>query len=319
MGVIIEGAEREQFLQQNHTAVLTTLRADGRPISLPIWYVELDGDLYIQTPRGSAKLARIRRDPRASLLIERGKNWTDLAAIHLDVSVMVVEDQAAIDTIVALFDTKYAAHQLPLEQAPPAVARAYADQVVLRLRPLGEGLSWDNSKIRLIGKATVHVSTTNTEGDPEDMEPTSDAAMNSDDLAEIQKVVDHLANAYYNRDIDAAVSTDIYHHEPDSEPFVLFDWTPPMQLAGLDVFRDRALQFFEASDGPVLTEWADTHISILGDVAYFRGIWNIRFRMKGNPKELAVSMRETLILRRIQGKFKIVHEHNSIPAQDFVY
>ena len=70
-----------QFLEQGHTGILTTLRQDGMPIALPIWYVCLDQHIYIGT-RGK-KLNRISNDPRASLLVEEGKRWSELRAVHM--------------------------------------------------------------------------------------------------------------------------------------------------------------------------------------------------------------------------------------------
>ncbi|MEZ5261896.1 MAG: hypothetical protein R2755_08975 [Acidimicrobiales bacterium] len=43
---------------------------------MPLWYACLDGRIYLQT-RGR-KLQRIRRDPRASFLVESGEHWKDL-------------------------------------------------------------------------------------------------------------------------------------------------------------------------------------------------------------------------------------------------
>jgi PPOX class probable F420-dependent enzyme len=52
------------------TAVLATVRADGRPHVAPVWYV-LDGDTFVfTTGRDTVKGRNMRRDPRITLCIE---------------------------------------------------------------------------------------------------------------------------------------------------------------------------------------------------------------------------------------------------------
>ena len=63
--------ECRQFLWKgNHTVVVATLRADGRPHLTPVWYT-LDGSRVVfSTPGNSAKVRHIRRDPRISLFVD---------------------------------------------------------------------------------------------------------------------------------------------------------------------------------------------------------------------------------------------------------
>ena len=61
---------REFVLGRSRTAVLATVRADGRPHAAPIWF-DLDGDtLVFTTGESTVKGRNIRRDPRVSLCIE---------------------------------------------------------------------------------------------------------------------------------------------------------------------------------------------------------------------------------------------------------
>jgi PPOX class probable F420-dependent enzyme len=61
---------REFMLDQPRTAVLGTVRADGRPHVAPIWF-DLDGDtLIFTTGESTVKGRNMFRDPRVSLCIE---------------------------------------------------------------------------------------------------------------------------------------------------------------------------------------------------------------------------------------------------------
>lgn len=61
---------RDEFLARRaRFAMLATLRADGSPITVPVWF-DWDGtELSMFCAVNSAKLTRIERDPRASVLI----------------------------------------------------------------------------------------------------------------------------------------------------------------------------------------------------------------------------------------------------------
>ena len=62
--------EREQFLREPRTAVVSTLRRDGRIHAVPVWF-RWDGEsLRIITDRGSVKHRNVERTGRASLCID---------------------------------------------------------------------------------------------------------------------------------------------------------------------------------------------------------------------------------------------------------
>ncbi|MGW5106116.1 nuclear transport factor 2 family protein [Nocardia sp. NPDC004123] len=134
-------------------------------------------------------------------------------------------------------------------------------------------------------------------------------------MREVEAVLEHLHKAYYNRDLDAQVSSDVYFTGDADEDFVLFDLAPPMRLVGLEIFRKRATDFFNVTEGPQLSEWTDTYINVVGDIAYFHGTWKTTFKLKDQAEPTVLTMRETLVLRRIDGRFKIVHEHCSVPLE----
>jgi PPOX class probable F420-dependent enzyme len=62
-------AERDQFLAGRRYAILTTLRPDGSPVSVPVWY-EWDGTaLRMFAYETSGKLRRLANDARATVLV----------------------------------------------------------------------------------------------------------------------------------------------------------------------------------------------------------------------------------------------------------
>jgi|SRR5271163_2760748 len=149
MGLQLTEDERDALLGTAHTVMVTTLRRDGWPVTLPLWFVWTDGHLYIGTPPSSAKIKRIHHDDRCSVLVEAGDAWVDLAAIEFPARAVQLEPGPDTERIAKLLDEKYADFQPPWDRVPEVVLRSYADRTYLRMEPAGPVLSWANSKIRL--------------------------------------------------------------------------------------------------------------------------------------------------------------------------
>ncbi len=67
---ILTGAAQDFLLQGTHTGKLATVRADGRPHVVPIWFT-LDGEtILFMTGQGTVKGKNMRRDPRVTLCID---------------------------------------------------------------------------------------------------------------------------------------------------------------------------------------------------------------------------------------------------------
>jgi PPOX class probable F420-dependent enzyme len=63
------------MLDRPNPAVITTLRADGQPVSVATWYV-LDGDrVLVNMDEGRRRLDYLRDDPRVSLTVFDGDDW----------------------------------------------------------------------------------------------------------------------------------------------------------------------------------------------------------------------------------------------------
>jgi len=137
------------FLANGHTGVLTTLRADGRPVSLPVWFVVLDRVIYTQTPAGAKKAARVRRDSRAAFLVESGTRWTELSAVHVEGRAEIVSDPDEAARASAALDQKYEAFGMPRAEVPDATKQHYRAAAVIRIVPDGKILTWDNARVRL--------------------------------------------------------------------------------------------------------------------------------------------------------------------------
>jgi PPOX class probable F420-dependent enzyme len=125
-----------------HTGILTTLKADGTPISLPMWFVALDERIYVITPAGTKKVGRVTRNPRVSFLVESGERWAALQAVHLTGQARVVEDDDLHCRVRAALDHKYAAFRTEDRNVDGVV------MALIEIVPDDRVLTWDNSRAR---------------------------------------------------------------------------------------------------------------------------------------------------------------------------
>jgi PPOX class probable F420-dependent enzyme len=149
MGIRLTPDEAWDALERAHTGILTTLKGDGSPVTLPVWFVTLDRTVCFATPSRTKKVARIRRDPRASFLVESGERWAELCGIHLSGHIEPVVDDSLRAQIDAALDRKYAAFRTASADMPDATRQHYAARSLFRLIPGPRLLTWDNSRISL--------------------------------------------------------------------------------------------------------------------------------------------------------------------------
>lgn len=149
MGLRLTPTEAWDVIAASHTGILTTLRRDGTPVSLPVWFAVEHQTIAMRTPSGTNKVSRIRHDPRASFLVESGQHWAELRAVHLSGCAEVVDEPDAIARIDAAVDNKYAGFRPASAALPPQTQAHYANHTFLRFTPDERMLTWDNARIPL--------------------------------------------------------------------------------------------------------------------------------------------------------------------------
>jgi PPOX class probable F420-dependent enzyme len=147
LSVRLTEAETQDFLARSHTGILSTLRRDGSPASMPMWFVMIDGHVYVRTLATSRKAQHMRQDPRVSFLVECGRAWRELKAVVVSGRAVVVTDPALVAAIDERFAAKYADDLMP-EDAPDITRRHYAAaRVHIRVDAERRIRTWDNAKL----------------------------------------------------------------------------------------------------------------------------------------------------------------------------
>lgn len=137
-----------EMLETSVNGTLTTLRANGQPISLPVWYVVLDQKIYMVT-RGK-KVVRVRNDQRCSFLVESGERWAELRAVHVECIGRIIEPSEELASRIGqALDEKYTPYRTARDVMPEQIRDYYERNLnsTIELTPVGKILNWDNSKL----------------------------------------------------------------------------------------------------------------------------------------------------------------------------
>jgi PPOX class probable F420-dependent enzyme len=151
MGVRLSRDEQWATLESAHTGIITSLRRDGAPVALPIWFAVVDRKIYFRTPAKAKKVARIRNDDRCSFLVESGLAWKELKAVHCNGRAVLLEPGEETERAAVAMDAKYRTSRSEQKAMPAATREHYSGFVWIRFEPEGEPITWDNAKLRMKG------------------------------------------------------------------------------------------------------------------------------------------------------------------------
>jgi PPOX class probable F420-dependent enzyme len=149
--VVMSADEVRDYLAAARTMILATIGPDGVPDPVGMWFVLIDGDIWMRTYAKSQKVTNLRRDPRVSLLVEDGERYAELRGVQLTGRLELTDDIERICDIAAALLVKYEG----LDPGDvPAVREAYRStavkQVAMRMVP-ERTVSWDHSKLMSAG------------------------------------------------------------------------------------------------------------------------------------------------------------------------
>jgi uncharacterized protein (TIGR02246 family) len=126
--------------------------------------------------------------------------------------------------------------------------------------------------------------------------------------AAVRAVYDKWAKAFEADDIDAIMAL----YAPGDE-VVAYDLVPPLQYKGKAAYRQDYVEFLKQFDGPIHVEYRDMRIVAGSDVAFIHCLERFTGKMK-NGQPMDMWFRTTSGLRKINGQWRIVHDHVSVPT-----
>lgn len=128
----------------------------------------------------------------------------------------------------------------------------------------------------------------------------------SSDENEIRALIERWAKAVRDEDrmgIRADHDTDI----------LMFDVPPPFLSRGLNAYMATWETFFSAAEKPVAFDFHDVEVSCGEDVGFATAMGRC-VTTDGSGRREPLEFRLTMGLRKLDGRWRVMHEHHSLPA-----
>ena len=122
------------------------------------------------------------------------------------------------------------------------------------------------------------------------------------DEAALEELFRQLIRAHAEHDADAIA--EVY-----AEDAVIYDLAPPLGRRGIQ--RDSVAAWLAGWDGPIQLDARDISLTVGGYLAFVSALNRMRGRQGGVDQDMWY--RTTTCLRKTAGRWRIVHDHSSVP------
>ena len=143
--ITLSDSEIASFLDEQRVVICATNGVRGWPHLMPLWYLVRDGEIWAWTYAKSQKVRNLERDPRATLQVEDGEQYTELRGVMIEAETVVhsvTED--VLEFGLKLFE-RYGAAATGPEFVEVVRAQA-AKRAALQFIPV-RTTSWDHRKL----------------------------------------------------------------------------------------------------------------------------------------------------------------------------
>lgn len=131
--------ELHRYLDRQRTIRLATSSPDGDPQVVPLWFVWLDGTIFLNSTLGNVTVENIEGTHRAAGIVDDGELYEELRGVLLRGRVERAEDDPRIERVKASWSQKYMG-------GGPVPYDRWKDRAWFRLTP-EDIASWDFRKI----------------------------------------------------------------------------------------------------------------------------------------------------------------------------
>lgn len=127
----------------------------------------------------------------------------------------------------------------------------------------------------------------------------------NENAAQIRAIIYERVEGVKNKDVNAL----IINHAPEVTAFDVLD---PLHYKGVETIKKRAENWLSAYETEIGYEVRDLDITSGEKVAFCRYFYRVSGILKTGV-EVSMWVRATVCFEKIDGEWKIVHEHQSVP------
>ena len=137
--ISLTAEEVDAYLVEQRTARVATVGPDGEPHVVPLWFVWVGGEVYLNSTLGNPTVENMLRTGRATAVVDDGIEYDALRGVVLHCAAARAEEDERLAEVERTWSVKYLGGN-----EPPY--RRWRDRVWLRLHP-DRTASWDFRKI----------------------------------------------------------------------------------------------------------------------------------------------------------------------------
>jgi PPOX class probable F420-dependent enzyme len=139
--------EQRELLDSERVVTVASHGPRGWPHLMPLWYVIRDGEIWIWTYAKSQKVKNLERDPRATLLVETGHEYTELRGVQIEAEAEIIRDTGQVLAFAKELTVRYSEGIESVEgDAAKALEAQAPKRVAIRFVPKRVA-SWDHGKL----------------------------------------------------------------------------------------------------------------------------------------------------------------------------
>jgi PPOX class probable F420-dependent enzyme len=145
--ITLSETEQRELLEAERVVAVASFGPSGWPHLMPLWYVPRDGEIWIWTYAKSQKVKNLERDPRATLLVETGHEYTDLRGVMIEAEAEILRDVETVSEFGKQLTVRYSEGIESVEgDAAEALVAQAAKRVAIHFKPRRMA-TWDHRKL----------------------------------------------------------------------------------------------------------------------------------------------------------------------------
>jgi nitroimidazol reductase NimA-like FMN-containing flavoprotein (pyridoxamine 5'-phosphate oxidase superfamily) len=140
------GTEMSAFLDEISHLQVATNGGDGFPHVTTLWFVVIDGLVTFRSFTKSQRIVNLRRDPRLTVLAERGTSYGELAGVMIKGEARLRPDPGLVLEVYRRVASKMEGSEVSAEAVEQLFGRFAGKNTVVQVEPVAV-ISWDHSKL----------------------------------------------------------------------------------------------------------------------------------------------------------------------------
>jgi len=139
--------EQRELLESERIVTVASQGPDGWPHLMPLWYVLRDGEIWVYTYAKSQKVRNLERDPKATLLIETGREYAELRGVMIEAEAYINREHDLVFEVAKQLTLRYADGLDSIEgDAAETLAAQARKRVAIRF-VARRTATWDHRKL----------------------------------------------------------------------------------------------------------------------------------------------------------------------------